>query len=169
MKYFKAELWRGYNSDNKEEFENSKAQWNKNNKEYAQIFEKVKGRLPKGFLKIYMREHGFHDFHLKNFQIINEREGYRNPVSVSIEVEGGESIWNILYKGVSKVQINYEGKNTRGKVRCFQYGFDDYGYDEFLEVDEMTLSHEILFASDTTILVYFRQISIKRVKAGLQE
>lgn len=75
MKYFKAELWRGYNSDIKEEFDEAKMQWKKNNKEYALIFEKVKERLPKSFLKIYMGEHGFHDFHLKNYQIVHESEG----------------------------------------------------------------------------------------------
>lgn len=50
------------------------------------------------------------------------------------------------------------------RKRHFQYGFDNYGYDEFLEVDENILSHEILFASDATILVYFKYISIKKVK-----
>lgn len=167
MKYFKAELWRGYNSENKEEFEKAKAQWDRNNKEYAQIFENVKERLPKGFLKIYMKEHGFHDFHLKSFEIIHVSEGYKNPVSVSMEIEEGENTWNILYKGVTNVQINYENeKAEEDKVRRFQYGFDDYGYDEFLEVDENILSHEILFASDATILIHFKHISIKRVKAG---
>ncbi|MEG1255469.1 hypothetical protein [Clostridium sp.] len=71
MKYFKSELWRGYNSNIKEEFEETKVQWEKNNKEYASIFEKVKQRLPKAFLKIYMREYGFHDFHLKNLKVIH--------------------------------------------------------------------------------------------------
>lgn len=74
MKYFKADLWRGYNSDIKEEFDEAKAQWDWNNKEYARIFEKVKERLPKGFLKIYIREHGFHDYHLKNFLVIHVSE-----------------------------------------------------------------------------------------------
>lgn len=70
-----------------------------------------------------------------------------------------------MYKGVTKVQIDYEDEKTKeNKARRFQYGFDDYGYDEFLEVDENTLSHEILFDSDATILVHFKQISIKRVK-----
>lgn len=167
MKYFKAELWRGYNSDNKEEFEEAKMQWDKNNKEYAQIFEKVKERLPKGFLKIYMREHGFHDFHLKNFQVIHANEGFKNPISVSLKVDDGENTWNIMYKGVTKVQINYEDEKAKGNnIRRFQNGFDDYGYDEFLEVDENILSHEILFASDATILVHFRHISINRVEEG---
>lgn len=165
MKYFKPELWRGYNSDNKEEFEKAKVQWDKNNKEYAQVFEKVKQRLPKGFFKIYMKEHGFHDFHLKNFQVIHGSEGYKNPVSVSLEIEDGENTWNILYKGVTKVQINYQDEKAKeDKIRRFQYGFDDYGYDEFLEIDENTISHEILFASDATILVHFKQISIRKIK-----
>lgn len=165
MKYLKAELWRGYNSDSKEEFEETKAQWEKNSKEYALIFEKVKERLPKGFLKIYMKEHGFHDYNLKNFQVIHAKEGFRNPIAVSIKIEDGKNTWNIMYKAVTKVQVNYEDEQAKENIkRRFQYGFDDYGYNEFLEVDEKILSHEILFASGATILVHFKHISINRVK-----
>lgn len=168
MKYFKAELWKGYNSDSQEEFENAKIQWEKNNKEYAKKFEIVKERLPKNFLKIYMREHGFHDYHLKRFQVIHGKEGFKNPIAVSIEIEDGENAWNIMYKGVTKIQINYEDEQYREiRKRQFQYGFDDFGYDEFLVIDDRLLSHEILFASDATILVHFKHISIRSVKEGI--
>jgi hypothetical protein len=164
MKYFKAELWRGYNSDIKDEVEEARVQWEKNNKEYASLFEKVKQRLPKSFLKIYMREHGFYDFHLKNLKVIHGSEGFKNLISVSIEIGDEEKTWNIMYKGVTKVQINYEDENAQeNNKRRFQYGFDDYGYDEFLEVDDNILSHEILFASDATILIHFKHISINKV------
>lgn len=46
--------------------------------------------------------------------------------------------------------------------RRVQYGFDDYGYNEFLEVDDNILSHEVLFASGATILVHFKKLSIRR-------
>ena len=165
MKYFKAELWSGYNSDIEEIFEEAKKQWEINNKEYAKIFEIVKQRLPKAFLKIYMREHGFHDYHLRNFQVIHEKEGFRNPIEVSIKIENGEKAWNIMYKGVTKVQINYEAEQVNEiRKRRFQRGFDDFGYDEFIEVDDNIISHEILFASNATILVYFKHISIKKIK-----
>lgn len=163
MKYFKPELWDGYNSDIKEEFEEAKMQWEKNNKEYAQIFQHVKQRLPKTFLKIYMKEKGFHDYHLKDFQIIHGREGFKNPIAVIIEIENGENTWHIIYKGVTKIAVNYKDEQVNeSSKRRFQYGFDDYGYDEFLEVNDKTLSHEILFASGATILVHFKNISIKK-------
>lgn len=165
MRYFKPELWNGYNSDIKEEFEEAKMQWEKNNREYAQIFERVKQRLPKGFLKTYMKERGFHDYHLKNFQVIHGMEGFKNPIAVTIEIENGQNAWRIIYKGVTKIAVNYKDEQANEiSKRRFQYGFDDYGYDEFLEVDENVLSHEILFASESTILLHFKRISIKGIK-----
>lgn len=165
MKYFKTELWRGFSNNNSEEFDEARIQWEKNCKEYALVFEKIKERLPKGFLKIYMKEHGFHDFHLKNVQVIHADEGYRNPISVSIEVGSEKNVWEITYTGVTKVQINYEDEKAEENMkRRFQYGFDDYGYNEFLEVDDNILSHEVLFASEATILVHFKKISIRRVE-----
>lgn len=165
MKYFKPELWSGYNSDNNDEVKKAEEQWSKNDKEYTQVFEKIKERLPKGFLKIYLKEQGFHDYHLKNVEVIHGSEGYKNPISVSLEIQAGENIWNIIYKGVTKIRVDYEDENIKShRARRLQRGFDDYGYDEFIEVDENTISHEILFASDATILVHFKKISIKRIK-----
>jgi hypothetical protein len=165
MKYFKTELWKGFNSDIKEEVENSKAQWDENNKEYEQIFEVVKRRLPKTFLSIYMKERGFHDYKLRNFQVIHEMQGFKNPISVVIEIENGEKKWHVVYKEVTRVEIDYKDDYTdESDKRRLQYGFDDYGYDEFLEVNDKILSHEILFASDANILVHFKKISIKNIK-----
>lgn len=58
----------------------------------------------------------------------------------------------ITYKHIKQFNVNYKEAEGWGDRR----GFDDWGYDEFLPIDEQTLSHEILFASGSTILICFK-------------
>lgn len=58
----------------------------------------------------------------------------------------------MTYKSITKFNINYENEIEARR------GFDDWGYDEFLPVDEQFLSHEILFASGATILIHFKNL-----------
>lgn len=164
MRYFTNELWNGINSDSEEEREKADLQWEKNDNEYYEIFKTVKKLLPKKFLRIYEQEYGFHDYELKNFEVIHGEKGYKDPVSVSIIIANGEKMWNILYKKIKKISINYQQQPDvlKRKKRIYE-GFDDYGYDEFFQIDEKTLSHEILFASGSTILVHFEKISINEI------
>lgn len=60
--------------------------------------------------------------------------------------------FKITYKCIKKYSVNYEECEGLGDRR----GFDDWGYDEFLPIDEQTLSHEILFASGSTMLIHFK-------------
>ncbi|MCT8976979.1 hypothetical protein N4T77_10220 [Clostridium sp. CX1] len=166
MKYYTSELWRKLNSDSDEEREDAKKQWTKNSKEYGERFEKLKYKLPKRFLQIFMKEYGFHDYYLTDLQIIHETPGYRNPVKVILTITDTEKSWNIIYHGIKDIDVKYTSEPyvRPGKTKKYYDGFDIYGYNEFNEVDEETLSHEILFASGATILVSFRKISIKKVE-----
>lgn len=166
MKYYTSELWRKLSSDSSEERENAKEQWKKNLKEYGEEFEKIKHKLPKKFLEIFMEECGFHDYYLNNFQIIHGNHGYKNPVKVIITITDTESTWDIIYTGIKEIGVKYvsEPYVRPGKIKKYYDGFDTYGYNEFYEVDENNLSHEILFASGATILVCFNKISIKKVE-----
>lgn len=161
MRYFTNELWNGINSNSEDERKKAELQWDKNDKEYYEIFKIVKGLLPKKFMKIYEQEYGFHDYKLRNFEVIHGEEGYVDPVKFSIVITNGDNVWNIVYKKIKKISINYEQQSDmiKRKKRVYE-GFDDYGYDEFFQIDEKTLSHEILFASGATILVHFEKISI---------
>ncbi|AJA46847.1 hypothetical protein CPAST_c07470 [Clostridium pasteurianum DSM 525 = ATCC 6013] len=165
MKYFTDELWCGINSESEKERESASDKWEINLEEYCNIFENVKKLLPKKFLKIYMDQEGFHDYNLKNFEIIHGENGYKDPVSVSIVISNKEHTWNIIYNKIKKIAINYEQEFDIYERKRRKYrGFDDYGYDEFFQIDEKTLSHEILFASGATILVHFEKISIVEIK-----
>ena len=161
MRYFTNELWNGINSNSEDERKKAELQWDKNDKEYYEIFKIVKGLLPKKFMKIYEQEYGFHDYKLRNFEVIHGEEGYVDPVEFSIVITNGDNVWNIVYKKIKKISINYEQQSDmiKRKKRVYE-GFDDYGYDEFFQIDEKTLSHEILFASGATILIHFEKISI---------
>lgn len=166
MKYYISELWRKLNSNSSKEREEAKYLWKNNDEEYSKIFEKVKERLPKKFLKIFMREHGFHDYKLRNFQVIHVNPGYKDPIEILITITNGETTWNIMYYGIKEFNVKYTSKPMLfpGKMRVYYDGFDDYGYDEFYEIDENTLSHEILFASGATIFICFNKISISKIE-----
>ena len=162
MKYYTYELWSGGYDCYKEQKEKVHLQWIKNDEEYSKIFVTVKELLPKKFMKIYLKEHGFHDYQLRNFEIIHGKEGYIDPVAVSMDITDGYNSWNIVYKKIKKISINYEQDIDNSKRRLYS-GFDNYGYDEFFQIDEKTFSHEILFASGATILIHFEKIQINKI------
>lgn len=163
MRYLTDELWTKINSECKEEREKAGLQWDKNAEEYFKIFKNIEKLLPKKFIKIY-KQHSFHDYNLKKIEVIHGKQGYIDPVAVSIFVEEGGEVWNITYKKIKKISINYEQQpDVFGRKKRTYEGFDTYGYDEFFQVDEKTLSHEILFASGATILVHFEKISVNKI------
>lgn len=164
MKYFTDELWNGINSEVKEIREKSKLQWRINDNIYFKIFQEVKKLLPKNFLKIYTKEYGFHDYKLKDFEIIHGEKGYTDPVAINILISNKEKTWKLTYKKIKKIVINYKQQPDIFNRKRREYeGFDDYGYDEFFQVDDKILSHEILFASGSTILIHFEKISIIKI------
>ena len=90
--------------------------------------------------------------------------GYVDPVKVSLIIYNESNEWQIDYVGIEKISLNYkkiESENLQYKQ--FQYGFDDFSYDEFFEVNDEIISHEILFASGAVFLIYFKKILIKKL------
>ena len=166
MKYFTSELWEKINSDSSEVREQAKARWGVNNKEYSQLFEKIKYRLSKKYLKTYLNEHGFHDYNLIRFEVIHDKSGYKEPVEIRMIITDSINTWDIVYKCIKKLGIDYASNPVAmpGKKKKYYDGFDNIGYNEFFEVDERTLSHEILFVSGATILIYFEKILVKRME-----
>lgn len=167
MKYFTSELWSKFTGASVEERAKAYLEWDKALKEYNESFEKIRDRFSKRFLDIYFANSHFHDFDIKEFQILHKKYGFKNPVSINLIVSNQIYTWKITYKHVKSISINYQeeimGKGTRWERTM---GFDDWGYDEFFAIDEDTLSHEILFASDASILIHFKNhsISISKIK-----
>lgn len=162
MRYFTNELWSKINSQSQKEREEANIEWEENDKTYSAIFEIVKDRLSKKYLEIYFRNHGFHDFQIKNIVLSHQQYGVKNPISVEIYITNGSETYKIAYKSVTKFDINYESDIEAKR------GFDDWGYDEFLPIDELFISHEILFASGATIFIYFKNknVFIDKIKEG---
>lgn len=61
MKYFTYDLWCRINSESTLERQQADMEWDRNREAYGKIFETVKPRLTKRFLKMYQDAHGFHD------------------------------------------------------------------------------------------------------------
>lgn len=157
MRYFTDELWSKLNSDSQKERDEAFFEWDKNNKAYSEIFDLVKFRLSQKFLRMYLGNHGFHDFQIKNIVLTHKEYGFKNPISLEIYVTDSVNTFKITYKCIKKFYVNYEEIEEDWSARR---GFDTWGYDEFIPVDEQTLSHEILFASGSTILIHFKNNNI---------
>jgi hypothetical protein len=160
MRYFTNELWSKLNSESQKERDEASFEWKKNNEAYSTTFETIKIRLSQKFLKTYLNNYGFHDFQVKNIVIAHKEYGFKNPILVDIYVMDGINTFKITYKCIKKFNVNYE----EGIGWEDRRGFDDWGYGEFLPIDEQTLSHEILFASGSTILIHFKNGNIFATK-----
>ena len=157
MKYFTEELWSKFNSGDPQISNEADIQWQANAKAYQEMFKSLGNRFSKKTFEL-LSKNSFHDLQLVNLQIIHGRYGLEYPVSVILSIGNREKLWHLQYKKVMKLQIDYEPENfVEGR------GFHDWGYDEFIAIDDDALSHEILFASGAKILIYFinKGLSIK--------
>lgn len=162
MKYFTRELWLQMNSEIEEEAEEAERQWTKNIQEYVEKYREMENRLPKRTYDFFLKN-SFHDCRVEKMELIHEQYGSLDPIKIKVTVTDEVETWEITYKGVSKIMTNYQNDKTPFSTRR---GFDNWGYDELLIVDENTLSHEILFASGAVLLVHFKNkgLSIAKLK-----
>jgi len=66
-------------------------------------------------------------------------------------------------RNIDKIELNFPGK-----MKLFPTGISnlgDWGYDELTSVANGLFRHEILFSSDATIIIDFRQVSVHRKRA----
>lgn len=160
MKYFTDELWSKRNSSYEKDREEAKLKWNKNLQDYWDTIKLLSNRLSRKTCNI-IENHSFHDFRLVKLELIHGKQGSLNPIEIHLVVTDQVDIWNITYKRIKKFSMNFESDYLD------RYGFDDWGYDELLIVDEDTLSHEILFASGATLLIHFKNKNLYITKVKL--
>ncbi|MED1725969.1 hypothetical protein [Brevibacillus parabrevis] len=67
----------------------------------------------------------------------------------------------IRYRSVSDIQLSYHSRNSDFSKTC---GFDEWRYDELLDIDENRLAHEILFASGASVRIELENQMISLVK-----
>ena len=82
------------NEDEKEKIEAEK-QWSENANKYLEIFKEIKKRLPKKFLDVFIKKHGFHDYKVKSINIIHSDYGIRNPIEINITISGQKNLWKL--------------------------------------------------------------------------
>jgi hypothetical protein len=161
MKFYKYNLWISLDSENQYERENAEKEWEYNICEYIKNFEHTKRRLTKKFLKVYENHDGFHDFRFKKLSINNRGRNVGDPTNIALYIVNRKEVYKIIYKGVKKFSTGYE-------QGAGQRGIDDLCHDELLVVDDKLLSHELLFASGTTMLFWFQKISLEKLKVDLE-
>ncbi|MGE6228447.1 hypothetical protein [Paenibacillus chitinolyticus] len=152
MKYFKQELWQEMNTGDITLMQKAEEEWNQNSKQYWDQYKLLENKLPKEIFDFF-KQKDFHDFRLKEYKIIHHKYGEGTPVNLHLLLTNDEETWLLEYSSIKKMKIDFETEELRG--------FDDFGYQEFLEVDEETISHEILFASGAQVLIHFQRNSIR--------
>ena len=153
MKYFTYELWKSFNSLDKIVRDKVNVEWKANTELYVEEFKKIESRFTKNFLKVLRDNDYFHDFSLNGFVV--QRNSKNKFSKVILQLTNGGSNYELIYNDVMKLNVNY---STDANELGFDNGFSTYGYNEFLEVSDKLLSHEILFSSGATILVWFTKI-----------
>ena len=164
MKYFTYELWRNAGNPDEEIRKQADLEWEKNDEAYSKVFDEISKKLPKSFVKIYLENKGFHDYYLEKVEIADTggfraRHRPKYSVEVNLSIKYFDDQWRITYKNVKNISIVQPKEGMFDKWA----GFDDWGYDEFSMIDNKTFTHEILFASGYSILIYFEDISIEKI------
>ncbi|MFM1652552.1 hypothetical protein ACI7RC_10685 [Brevibacillus sp. B_LB10_24] len=160
MRYFTAELWEQFNSENDKEREEASKKWDKNCEEYFSRLALNKNRFSKEVYDFFS-SNTFHGFRVVSVTILNDYFGNLYPVNVEINLTNHREEWTIRYLNVNEIQLCYKsGESDVSKTR----GFDEWGYDELLDVDDTKMSHEILFASGASLRIEFENQMISLEK-----
>ncbi|MDQ6420794.1 hypothetical protein RB620_15295 [Paenibacillus sp. LHD-117] len=158
MKYFRKDLWEAINSLDFEESERAENEWRLNDRYYWSEYQKLNTRLQKEIFEFFQTT-DFHDCKVNECKITQGQLRSAYPTNLYIEVEREGEEWIIEYRKIVHLNINFPEVTSSA-----HNGFEEWGYDELLPVNDHLLSHEILFSSGSTILVHFfdKEISITK-------
>ena len=152
MQYFTEEARRG-NFFSPEQ----KQKWEQVCLDYQQRFRGLESRLNKKVFNFYTKR-DFHDFRLVNFQVIHGQVGEKNPVQVVLQLTDEEETWTLTYRKVRGLEMDFSQKEA-------YRGFEDVLYEEILDIDEHNMSHELFFASETSLRIAFPNKAMKMTRA----
>ncbi|RSK27622.1 hypothetical protein EJF36_12455 [Bacillus sp. HMF5848] len=168
MKYFLYDLHLAQNIDNisDEEFERNDRQWQKNVTEYQEIFKGLSDRLPNDIFE-HFNSWGFHDYRLIKMELEHKSLLDLNvhfTISSDVENIESEKLWVLSFEKVSF--SHYQHYNYDNEKSIYHREIDDWLYQEFLPIDQSTISFEVLFSSGANVLLHFpdKCVSIKRIK-----
>ena len=130
-------------------------QWEQNHLAYQQIFLSLEDNLPSNVFQ-HFNGWGFHDFRLVKMDL-EHKSLLKLNVNFTIANDAAkkkdEKSWVLCFKNVS--QFQFQHLNFQNEACVFHREIDDWLYQEFLPVDESTLSFEVLFSSGANILLHF--------------
>ncbi|ALC83105.1 MULTISPECIES: hypothetical protein [Bacillus] len=160
MKYFTYDLLTTINHEglNEEKIEAAEQQWNNNSVLYAKTFQSLIDRLP---FEVYDRFNGFgfHEYQLEKLAL-----GHTSLLHTNIDLilENDNERWKLSFINISNFKFNHLNQGAINPI--FNPTLDSWVQEEFLSVDDDTLSFEVLFASGANIQIYFKNNNITMEK-----
>lgn len=167
MKYFTKELWDGINSRNQAA---AKAAWDKNVVRYRASLGRLRPSLPSAAQRFFGRV-SLHDGFLLACSVGDGIDFVVSPIlraplpnrapTARLVVLTGDDRWiyELTYRNITRCIVDFSdterSAHSRGR-------FDSWGYDELSKGAKGHLRHEILFASDATILIEFGSFAFRR-------
>ena len=102
MKYYLPCLWASANSIDQQEREQSDKEWDQLTSLYAKYFSTIQNRLPKKFIQLYYKYHGFHD---AAFHSIGIGYSKNNKLCIQLSIVLDKIIHTISYYDVIKYSL----------------------------------------------------------------
>lgn len=155
MKYFHGKLWTDMNIGNRELAREAELQWDILANEYSEYFKIIKDKLPKGFLRTYLKTHGFHDYVFDNINLSNTE---KKKSVIEFIVSHGDEKYKIILMGVEKFSINVSSTEN------WIFGKLAWGYDEFELIGDNLWVIRILCDFDCEMEVLFKRIAISNLQ-----
>jgi hypothetical protein len=159
--------------------------WDENLATYVGELESLRGRLAPDVFASF-RDADVHDGSLVNLLIRDFNPLAARPVDSTDDDQDGNDLG--LWEGPYRVTVDMrvatsdEARDTDWTLRYAHIrpilvdlptdtplffdpgdGFEDWGYHELSDAGDGFLRHEVLFASGSTVLVEFRDVSVERV------
>lgn len=157
MKYFKMELWEGFNSNDR--YEETCRQWDENLELYRKELIKLEEYLNNGAYKTF-RSISFHDGSVNKIEIINpNHENKVTEIKLYIEESSNDDLYIITYFNVQ----SYKSDIRSGSFASSNDIFGTWGYSELLVLDVNLFQHNILFSSGSEINIEFTDMSIIKI------
>ena len=172
MRYFTKQLWIDAQRPGKDTDE----QWTKAFKSYQAQLKKLRGRVDADAFEFFTSAN-VHDGELMWFHVVDGsrpaplgrasrrwRSSDAHPISVEVAVLDAPdtTVWTLKYQGVRRILLDFPSEEP-----LFHFegrGFSDWGYHELTSAGKEFLRHEVLFSSGASILIEFKQATVKARK-----
>jgi len=157
LKYYLYDLIEAQNMDNtsEEKLIQIDKQLEQNILAYQQIFHSLKERLTPEVYE-HFNGWGFHDCRLIKIEFEHKSLLNLNVnliISNNTEKKKDEKFLVLSFKNVSN--FHFQHLNSQNEASVFHREIDDWLYQEFLPIDNTTLSFEVIFSSGANISLHF--------------